>query len=325
VTSTSSRSGSSTPAPGEQQQLVGGAAEALQLGCHRLQHPAGVLRVDAAPQRHLDLGAHQRQRRTELVGGVGGEPLEAAEGGLEAGEHAVQGRGQVTELVGGEVELDAAVEVVLAEVLRGLGHDPHRPQDPSRQPVPGDRGDAHQGGHGDHQEEDGAGHGVLELDQRAHQDEGGGAAVVDGDPGGQHPLPLAVDGAEVQQLPGAVHLADDRRQRAGGRRLAGVVEQPAALVEQDGADADAHRVLVGQEVAVGEGLGGRVPGDRGGDVALLGLEAGVDGAQLGAREGHPEDDRPRAGDQREDPGVGCGQPDSGAAEETADSRCGSKR
>jgi hypothetical protein len=84
---------------GDQQQVVGEPGEPVDL----LRGPADrlaelVLRLRVA-QRQLELRAQQRERRTQLVARVGDEVALAAEGGLQAAEHLVQGLAQPLDLV----------------------------------------------------------------------------------------------------------------------------------------------------------------------------------------------------------------------------------
>ena len=79
---------------------------------HRAQLRVGGLRVG---ERHLELGAHDGQRRAQLVRRVGHEAPLAGEGAGQALEHRVEGVGQLLELVARALQRDALVERVLRD------------------------------------------------------------------------------------------------------------------------------------------------------------------------------------------------------------------
>ena len=62
-------------------------------------------------ERHLEDRALQRQRRTQLVRGVGDELALSLERGLQAREQLVEGVSQLAQLVVGAVEREALVQV----------------------------------------------------------------------------------------------------------------------------------------------------------------------------------------------------------------------
>jgi hypothetical protein len=78
------------------------------------------------------------------VGRIGDEALLGAEGGLEPGEEAVDGVGEILQLVARPREGEALVQVALRDLARRRRHRPQRSQDPARdQPAEGDRDHGH--------------------------------------------------------------------------------------------------------------------------------------------------------------------------------------
>ncbi len=139
-------------ASGQLDQIVDQGAELLGLLDHVGQHVIALVGLElAAGQQHLDVGAQARHRGAELVRGVGDELalgtdrfVEVVAGMLEALEHRVEARGQLSDLVVG-MDVDAAAEILgLADVLGGLGHLGQRREDPARGGAPerGGEGDA---------------------------------------------------------------------------------------------------------------------------------------------------------------------------------------
>jgi hypothetical protein len=85
-----------------------------------------VGRHGVVAREHLDVGAEARERRAELVRGVGNELPLRASGLLECGEHRVEARREAAELVAPFV-VDAAREIPgLRDVLRRLRQAPNR-------------------------------------------------------------------------------------------------------------------------------------------------------------------------------------------------------
>ena len=84
----------------------GGAPRANDLGHRAELLGAGVL----VGERNLHLRAQHGERRAQLVRRVGHEAPLARERGLQAGEHSVEGLGQLAQLVVRAVEVDAAIE-----------------------------------------------------------------------------------------------------------------------------------------------------------------------------------------------------------------------
>ena len=99
------------------QHAFAGAAQGLSAG-------VGVGQGD------LDHRAFQRERGAQFVGGVGDEGALGVEGSLQPGQQAVDGIGQVRELVAGSRHGQPPVQVVLGDLAGGRGDRPQRPQDP---------------------------------------------------------------------------------------------------------------------------------------------------------------------------------------------------
>ena len=78
------------------------------------------------------------------MGGVGGESLLFGDVRLQPREEAVDGVGEILQLVAGPREREALVQVALGDVPGGLRHRPQRAQDPARdQPSERERDHGH--------------------------------------------------------------------------------------------------------------------------------------------------------------------------------------
>ena len=113
----------------QHQQLVDQTNQPIDLIVRVRNHLGALARVNrrlAAQQ--LDVAAHGRQRRAQLVRRIGHEAplrierlLELAIRGLELGQHRIEGDRQLADLVGRADVLHAAAEVVFgADGLRGM-------------------------------------------------------------------------------------------------------------------------------------------------------------------------------------------------------------
>ncbi len=153
---------------GERRQVEGlGVHEALAFGQDKeprdhvlAAHDGGPDRVGHAPQvvarrlgvgeRDVDFGAHDGQRRAQLVRGVGHERALRVEGRFEARQHGVEGVGELAQLVVGALHGDALVKRAGRRALRGHGdlleRTKHAPGDQPAQP------DRHRRGHGQRRE-----------------------------------------------------------------------------------------------------------------------------------------------------------------------------
>ena len=95
------------------------------------------------PREHLDVGAQARQRRAQLVRGVGDELSLRLRRRLERREHRVEGRGEARELVA-PVLLDSPREVArLRHLLSGVGETAHRREHRARDDDAKRGGDGH--------------------------------------------------------------------------------------------------------------------------------------------------------------------------------------
>ena len=93
---------------------------------------------------HVEERLRDRQRGAQLVRGVGGEPLLFGDVCLEPREEAVDGVGEILQLVAGPREREALVQVALGDLPGGRRHRPQRAQDPARdQPAERDRDHGH--------------------------------------------------------------------------------------------------------------------------------------------------------------------------------------
>ena len=98
------------------------------LGGHRHQLVARRRRFG---EDDVDRGAHQSQRRAQLMARVGDELPLAGEGAVEPLEHGVEGVGELAQLVARSLQSDALGQVLLACRARSRGESVHRPQDAS--------------------------------------------------------------------------------------------------------------------------------------------------------------------------------------------------
>ena len=88
--------------------------------------PVGVDARVRVAQRELEQRSLERERRAQLVRGVGDELSLRVEGGLEPGEQAVDGVAEPFELVVRPLQGEPAMEVAGGDVPRGVGDRPHR-------------------------------------------------------------------------------------------------------------------------------------------------------------------------------------------------------
>jgi hypothetical protein len=132
--------------------LVGAAEQEQRLGEVDRSGVDGVEAVDEfvvvavrIVASHVEEGLRDRQRGAQLVGGVGCESLLFGDVCLEPREEAVDGVGEILQLVTGPGEREALVQVALGDLPCGHRHRPQRAQDPARdQPTERDRRDGHE-------------------------------------------------------------------------------------------------------------------------------------------------------------------------------------
>jgi hypothetical protein len=202
---------------------LGGVAE------HGLER-APVLPGRSGPaQGELGLGLHARQRRAQLVGELGGQPLLLADGRRDPAQQGVEGGGEGRDLVPGRAGREAPVEIGRAPGHGVPGHASHRPQRQAEKPVDEQRDEGEHGHAQSDRRPERRARGLLVGDERdgAHDGAHGAAA-------GRH-------GQGYQARVGARDL--DRPRAAGGergrsplgrRRSARVLERPAAAEHPHG-------------------------------------------------------------------------------------------
>ena len=197
----------------------------------------------------VHLGADHRQRRPQLVAGVGDEPALAVEGGVQPGQHRVEGVGQLLELVRRPVQPDPLVQRLLRQPAGGRGDPADRLQRPPGQHVRG--GDADQ--HGDREDQPGRAQQLAAgrvADQLGELRGGQRGAVAEA----QHHL-----GRELGQRPQRPVQHDDRGAEQG-RRDHG--EQPAVEQGQpqpQGQRGPGHRVTLPRPRPAGPAAPGSRP------------------------------------------------------------------
>ncbi len=196
----------------------------------------------------LQLGAHQGQRRAQLVGGVGEELPLAGGAGLDAGEQVVEGVAQAGQLVVAVLGDRQPAELLVAGAGRGPAVPLHRPQG-----GPG-RAVAHEGGAqqgdqpGEEQLQQELAQGLVVLaaadrgrhhplaERRLHQV--GADAVAPRRGGREHPAGVEVQvgaGGDLGDLRGRQQRGDrgvpaEHRRRAAGRgRGVQLVGQPGGV------------------------------------------------------------------------------------------------
>ena len=102
----------------------------------------------------VEEGLRHRQRGTQLMGRVGREPLLFGDVCLEPREQAVDGVGEILQLVAGPREREALVQVALGDLSGARRHRPQRLQDTTRdEPAERDRDDGHDRQHDPRPEE----------------------------------------------------------------------------------------------------------------------------------------------------------------------------
>ncbi len=112
----------------EEQEILGQADQPMRLLEVRREHVTIGLRRALGAQGDLDAALEGGQRRPQLVGGVGREAAHLGEGGLQPGEHAVQGIGQTIQLITGPPSRYTLREVLCRDAPGGRRHGVHRPE-----------------------------------------------------------------------------------------------------------------------------------------------------------------------------------------------------
>ena len=131
---------------GQGQQVVDHGPHRLDLLVHARERLSCFGREAGLAQVDLQLRAHHREGRSELVRGVGDEATLIRDPTLQSLQHAVHRHGEVMDLVGGGRHVDAFIEMFDAD-LAGFVRDPrHGRQGGAREPPPAEPGDEQQAG-----------------------------------------------------------------------------------------------------------------------------------------------------------------------------------
>ena len=128
------RSGSATIGLGQDEQALGELGEPVALLHRGEERIAGAWTEVTGAQGTVELGLDDRDRRAELMAGVGNEPGLALVGGLHPGEHLVQGDAEAVDLVLGGRQRQPLVGLVQGDGRRAAAHGLDRPQ-----PGPGEQ------------------------------------------------------------------------------------------------------------------------------------------------------------------------------------------
>ena len=94
----------------------------LNLLQHVFQTLAVLFGLSRNAQSHLGLVAKDRQRRAQLVGGVGGEPPDFLERPLQPGDHSIERACQTSQLVIGVGLVQPPVKLGRRDLIGRRGH-----------------------------------------------------------------------------------------------------------------------------------------------------------------------------------------------------------
>jgi hypothetical protein len=286
---------------GEDEQVVDRARHPVDLLACALEHPPRGRRQVVGPQAHVDLGAHGRERRAQLVRRVGDQSVLLLDAVGDAIEHRVQGACQLRDLVAGGRHGEAVVDPLEVDGGRPRRHALDRAQGAPRQPPASERGGRQRGRAGDEQQDEDPAHGAVHVGHRLDGD-GDLAPAAPLGRARDEPKALAV-GAELdraRELAAAQdggHAGGREHRRAGDRVAEGDDDAPRGVQDLrrgalagEHADGDVDR-LGGPlgAVAVGDLLGGRLQRavDRVGQVrAQPNDEEGAHGGDDGGEQDH---------------------------------------
>ena len=125
----------------DHQQVVGELVEAVGLLRRGARPPPPALARAAPAQRQLELSAQDRQRRAQLVAGVGDERALAQQRGLQAAEHLVERVAEARDLVVRGRHGEPAAGLAGGQRRGPAAHPLDRPQRGGGHGVAGERGD----------------------------------------------------------------------------------------------------------------------------------------------------------------------------------------
>ncbi len=126
---------------GDRQQVFGELGEAIGLLGGRDQRRPQFLGRAPGGERQLELGPQDRQRRPQLVAGVGDEGALVLQRLAEPFQHLVQRRPQASDLVAGRRHRQALVGLGAGDLRRPRPHRLDRVQRRGGDPVGGERGE----------------------------------------------------------------------------------------------------------------------------------------------------------------------------------------
>ncbi len=197
---------------GDHQQVLRQAHQPVGLLAGGGDRRAQLARRVVAAQRQLQLGLEDRERRAELVAGVGHEGPLVREGGVGALEQLVEGQAEPADLVVGGRQGQAVALAGARDPLGAGAHRLHGPQRRRRDAVSGGRGEDQGDRPGDQQEGGEVADGVVAVAQ-SRADHHDGARHVPVNRHGEQPRAL------VQ--PRDLRHVDEHGAVLGGRHLRG--------------------------------------------------------------------------------------------------------
>ena len=155
----------------EHEQVVREPHEPVGVGRGRGERRAQLLGLARPPQRDLELGPEQRERRPQLVARVRDEAALALDPGVEAVEHPVQRPREARDLVVGGGHRQALPARLGRDLVRAPPHRLHRAQRRGREAVAGERGEEQRERPGDQQLRPERRHGLVPVAERDPGDE----------------------------------------------------------------------------------------------------------------------------------------------------------
>jgi hypothetical protein len=273
---------------GEDEQVVDRARHPIDLLARALEDPARCGRQVVGAQADVDLRAHRRQRRAQLVGGIGDQAVLLLDALPDAVEHRVQRGGQVRDLVAGVRDDEAVVDAIEVDGRGAGGHAVDRAQRPLGKPPAAERRGQQSGRTGDEEQDEDAAHRPVDARHRLGRD---GHVPLSTSSGRARDEPKALVGAAeldgLGQLAAAQHRGrvGAREHRRPGHRIADRHRHAARWAEDL-----SRRALAGEHAArdvdgLGRAFGAIAVGDLGGG----GMQRAIDGVgEIGAQPQHEE-------------------------------------